>query len=92
METHLPNKFLYAHQKSLCDFALWDGITWLTSGPISFTASISCYGHSEKPEESLSSKYFRIIVLHYCVLKQLASTSERSDSIIVLRLLSLRRK
>ncbi len=52
-----------------------------SSAPISFTASISCYGHSEKPEESLSSKYFCIIVLNDCVLKQLASTSERSDSI-----------
>ncbi len=32
-------------------------------------ASISCYGRSEKPEESLSSKYFCIIVLHDCVPK-----------------------
>ncbi len=39
------------------------------------------YGHSEKPEESLSSKYFCIIVFHDCVLKQPASASERSDSI-----------
>ncbi len=49
---------------------LWDGIYWLTSRPISFTASISCYGHSEKPEQSLSSKYVCIIVLHDCVPKQ----------------------
>ncbi len=48
---------------------------------ISFTASIRCYGRSEKSEESLSSKYFCIIVLHDCVPKQPASTSERSDSI-----------
>ncbi len=47
----------------------------------SFTASISCYGNSENPEESLSSKYFCIIVLHDCVLKQLASTSNRRYSI-----------
>ncbi len=45
------------------------------------TASICCYGHSEKSEESLSSKYFCIIVLHDCDLKQQVSTSERSDSI-----------
>ncbi len=48
---------------------------------ISFTASICCYGHSEKPEQSLSSKYFCIIVLHDCVLKQLASTSESNNRI-----------
>ncbi len=60
-----------------CDFALWDGIIWLTGRPISFTASIS-YGHSEKPEDSLSSNYFCIIVLHDCVPKH---ASERSDSI-----------
>ncbi len=66
METHLPNKFLHAHRKS--HFAQWDGITWLTSEPISFTASICCYDHSE---ESLSSKYFCIItILHDCVPKQ----------------------
>ncbi len=35
----------------------------------------------QNPEESLSSKYFCIIVLHDCVPKQLAPTSERSDSI-----------
>ncbi len=40
-----------------------------------------CYGHSEKPEQSLSSKYFCIIVLHDCVLKQLASTSESNNRI-----------
>ncbi len=69
METHLPNKFLHAHRKS--HFVQWDGITWLTSEPISFTASICCYGHSEMPEESLSSKYFCIItILHDCVPKQ----------------------
>ncbi len=64
MET-FTNKFLMRIEKS-CDFALWDGITWLTARPISFTASIS-YGHSEKPEDSLSSKYFCIIVLLDCV-------------------------
>ncbi len=53
--------------KKSCDFARWDGITWLTSGLILFTASICCYGHSEKPEQSLSSKYFCINVLHDCV-------------------------
>ncbi len=52
-----------------------------SSGPISFKSSISCYGRSEKPEESLSSKYFCIIVLLDSDPKQLASTSERSDSI-----------
>ncbi len=41
----------------------------------------SCSGPSEKPEEILSSKYFCIIVWHDFVRKQLASTSERSDSI-----------
>ncbi len=41
-----------------------------TSRPILFTASICCYGHSEIPEQSLSSKYFCIIVLHDCVPKQ----------------------
>ncbi len=69
MKTHLPNEFLHAHRKGHVT-ALWDGITLLTSWLISFTASISCYGHSEKPEDSLSSKYFCIIVLHDCVLKQ----------------------
>ncbi len=33
------------------------------------------------PEQSLSSKYFCIIVLHDCVPKQLASISESNDSI-----------
>ncbi len=63
-----------------CDFALWDGITWLTSGLISFTASC-CYGNSKKPEQSLSSKYFCIIILHDCVPKQQASSSESNDRI-----------
>ncbi len=81
METHLPNKFLHAHWKKSCDFALWDGITWLTSGPISFTESICCYGRSEKPEQSLLSKYFCIIVLHDCVPKQQASSSESNNRI-----------
>ncbi len=76
-----PSTYFYAHLKMSCDFALWDGITWLTSGPLSFTASVSCSGRSEIPEESLSSTYFCIIVLHDCVPKQPASTSERSDSI-----------
>ncbi len=40
-----------------------------------------CFGCSEMPEQSPSSKYFCIIVLHDCVPKQQASTSERSDSI-----------
>ncbi len=81
METHLPNKLLHALKKKV----MWlcakrrDNLT--SSGPISFTASKSCYGHSEKPEKSLSLKFFCIIVLHDCVLKQLASSSERSDNI-----------
>ncbi len=66
--------------KKSCDCAMrWDNLT--SSGPISFTESICCYGHSEKPEQSLSSKYFCIIVLHDCVLKQLASTSKSNNRI-----------
>ncbi len=75
-----------------CDFALWDGITGLTSGPISFTASICCYGHSEKSEQSLLSKYFCIIVLHNCVLKQQHSPPKVITAFIVSRLLALRCK
>ncbi len=57
-----------------------------SNGPISFTASICCYGHSEKPEESLSSKYFCIIVLHDCVLKQQHPPPNAVTAFIVLRL------
>ncbi len=42
---------------------------------------IGCYGHSEILEQSLSSKYFCIIVLHDCVPKQLAFTSESNNRI-----------
>ncbi len=56
-------------------------VIWLCAMRWDNTASICCYGHSEKSEESLSSKYFCIIVLHDCDLKQQVSTSERSDSI-----------
>ncbi len=63
-----------------------------SSGLILFTASRSCYGHSEKPEESLSSKYFCIIVLHDCVLKQPHPAPNAVTAFIVLRLLALRRK
>ncbi len=80
MEKHLPNKFLHAHQKSHVTLRQETEIDLTSSGPILFTASKCCYGHSQKPEESLSSKYFCIIVLHGCVLKQLASTSECSDN------------
>ncbi len=81
METHLPNKFLHAHQKSHVTLRYEYEISWLTSGPISFTAYISCYCHSEMPGESLTSKYFCIIILHDSVPKQLASTSESNDCI-----------
>ncbi len=47
METHLLSKFHYGIQKS-CDFARWDGITWLTSGPISM--------HYGKPFQDLIYK------------------------------------
>ncbi len=75
-----------------CDFALWDGITWLTSRPISFTASRCCYGHTEMPEESLLSKYFCIItVIHDCIPKEqhpppkaMTVTSARSEVIYVI--------
>ncbi len=81
METHFPDKSLHAHQKSHVTLRQETEIDLTSSGLITFTASKCCYGHSQKPEESLSSKYFCIIVLHDGVLKQLASTSERSDSI-----------
>ncbi len=78
METHLPNKFIYAHQKSHVTLRQETRIDLTSSGPMKFTASISCYGHSQKPQESLSSKYFCIIVWHDSVLKQLVSSSERT--------------
>ncbi len=62
--------FPCALKKKSCDFASRN-----SSRPISFTASICYYGNSE------SSKYFCIIVLYDCVLKQLTSSSESSDSI-----------
>ncbi len=81
METHFPDKSLHAHQKSHVTLRQETEIDLTSSGLITFTASKCCYGHSQKPEESLSSKYFCIIVLHNGVLKQQASTSECSDSI-----------
>ncbi len=66
--------------------ALWDGIT----GPISFTASISSYDHSE----SLSKSVIKVF-LYNCLTRlrsqTAASAYERSDS-IVLRPLTPRRK
>ncbi len=64
-----------------------------SSGPISFTASICCYGGSEMPEQSLSSRYLCIItVLHDCVLKQQHPPPKAMTAFIVLRLLALRCK
>ncbi len=83
------NKFLHAHQKKSCDFARWDGKTWLTSGLISFTASVCCYARSEM---YLSSKYFCIIVFQDCVSKQQHPPSKAMTAFIVFRLLALRRK
>ncbi len=73
--THLPNKFLHAHQKSHVTLRFETGYL------VHSIYKLCCYGRSAKPEASLSSKYFYIIVLHDCVPKQLASTSELSDSI-----------
>ncbi len=50
-----------------------------------------CYGRSELPEQSLSSKYFCIIASQSRVTRLQASTSESNDR-IVFRLLALRRK
>ncbi len=58
-------------------------------GPISFTASVCCYGHSEMPEESLSSKYFCIINYR---LTRLCSQNPPPKAFIVLCLLALRHK
>ncbi len=87
MRINYDDKHIYRINSSMRiekRFVLWDRITWLTSGPVSFTVSICCYGHSEKPEQSLSSKYFCIIVLYDCVPKQQASASESNDSIYCL--------
>ncbi len=77
--------------KKSCDFALWEGITWLTSGPISFIASICCYGYSKIPEQSLSSKYF-CVFLHDCVPKQQHPPPKAMTAFTVFRLLVLRCK
>ncbi len=74
---HFANKFLFAHEKKSdeeCAFALWDGITGVTSRPI-FLHSIwnvimSILYHYN---------YKYNCLLHECVPKQQASTSKRND-------------
>ncbi len=82
METHLPNKFHHAHWKShvrLCSMRR-DNLTNQRTNLVHYIYMF--FGHSEMPEEGLSSKYFCIItVLHDCIPKQLASTSESNDCI-----------
>ncbi len=85
METHLPNKFLQVHQK--CHMICRMGQHNLTNQWTDLVAQHlkCCYGHSEMPEQSLSSKYFCIIasrnLLHDRIPKQQASTSESNDRI-----------
>ncbi len=59
MEMHLPNKFLLGYQNSHVICAM-EQHNQPTRDLIAQHLKC-CYGHSEMPEQSLSSKYFSII-------------------------------
>ncbi len=81
MEKHLLNKFHLVHQKKsrLCTMGR-DNLTNQWTNLVAQHLK-SCFGYSEMPEQSLSSKYFCRIVLHECVPKQQKSTPESNDYI-----------
>ncbi len=80
METHLTNIFHNAYTKWmwLCTMG-WDNLTNQRTDLVAQHLKLWLV-FSEMPEQSLSSKYFSIIVYNLtCVPKQQASTSEKND-------------
>ncbi len=73
METHLPNKSLHAHQKVMW----WDSL----AADRSHAQHLYVVMVILKSRSSLSSMYFCIIVLHDCVPKPQASSSESNNRI-----------
>ncbi len=88
METHFANLHFSSKRMKKSHNLNKDNLTiaadWLVP------QHLKCYGRSEMPEKSLSSKYFWIIVLHDCVPKQQHSPPKAMTAFIVFRLLALR--
>ncbi len=92
MEMHLPNTFLNVHQKKSCDFVLWDGKTWLTSEPMSFTASEMWLWSFWNAWAKSVAKVFLYNCLPELLQEYRHPPPKAMTTFIVFRLLALRRK